>query len=245
VGAAHRAPDRRNVPGLGGGFFNGAQELAFNKNALEWGLPASFPDGTPDPFLTVAIENMGLIPTPDGTCTNDNQFHAAGITCWFSVIPTEPSDPSQWDNSHGGSAFMLETLDFYGQGDSRVAAFDWTGLGNLNSPGCFSCSNIHFGGQLFSGTEFYYGEGFRSAQKAGPIPLGNQCGAAQNPPTATPPGGCPEGKLATNGDNFTQAAQAQGQLWGSISTEFDQTFASEASPEVRQGAAYWDIGTKS
>jgi hypothetical protein len=238
-------PLNSNVPGLGGGFFNGAQELAFNKNALEWGLPATLPNGRPDPFLTVAIENMGLLPTPNGTCTSDDEFHAPGITCWYSVIPAEASDPSQWDNSHGGSGFMLDTLDYYGQGDTRIAVFDWTGLGNLNSPGCATCSGIRFGGQLFSGVEFYYGEGFLGAQKAGPIPLGNECGAAQNPPTTTPPGGCPEGGIATNGDNFTQVAQAQGQLWGAVSTEVDQTFSSESSPEVHQGGAYWVVGTSS
>ena len=67
---------------------------------------------------------------------------ATGGPCWYSVIPTEPPDASQFDNSHGGSGFMLATLDFYGAGDTRVAAFDWTGLGNLNSPGCFSCGGI-------------------------------------------------------------------------------------------------------
>ena len=102
--------------GLGGGFFNGAQEFAFNKNALERG-PACNAEiiGEPNPNFTVAIENMGLLPTPDGTCFSDNQFHhVPGITCWFSVIPAHPPDPSQYDNSHGGSGFMLEALDFYG-----------------------------------------------------------------------------------------------------------------------------------
>ena len=33
-------------------------------------------------------------------------------------------------------AFMLGSLDFYGQGDTRIAVFDWTGLANLNSPNC-------------------------------------------------------------------------------------------------------------
>ena len=28
-----------SLPGFGGGFFNGAQEFAFNKSALEQGLP--------------------------------------------------------------------------------------------------------------------------------------------------------------------------------------------------------------
>jgi hypothetical protein len=224
------------TPGIGGGGFNGAQELAFNKNAMERGEPVTLPDGQPNPKFTMALENMGTLPTPNGGCAS-----SGGVTCWFSVIPAQPPDPSQYDNSHGGSAFMLESLDFFGQGDTRIAVFDWTGLGNLNSWNCNSCAGIRFGGQLFSGVEYYYGEGQQGAQKAGPIPLGEECGAAGLSSDTS----CPEGGIATNGDNFTQASQAGGQLWGAVTTEVDQTFASESTPEVHQGAAYWVIGTNS
>jgi hypothetical protein len=229
------------TPGVGGGGFNGAQEYAFDKNALELGLPVTIANGKPDPLFNVAIENMGLLATPDGTCASDNRFNRPGITCWFSVIPTMPPDPAQYDNSHGGSGFMLDNLDYYGQGDDRIAAFDWTGLSALNSFGCAACGLVHFGGQLFSGVNFYFGEGVGAPQKAGPIPLGDECGAA-GLSTAT---SCPEGPIATNGDNFTQASQAQGQLWGALSTETDQSFAGQATPEVHQGAAFYVIGTKS
>jgi hypothetical protein len=158
------------------------------------------------------------------------------------VIPAEPPDANQWDNSHGGSAFMLESLDFYGAGDNRMAVFDWTGLGNLNSKGCASCSGIQFGGQLFSGVEPYFydfsGGTTNGAQKAGPIPLGNECGVLGGP-TAS----CAEGPIATNGDNVTQASQAQGQLWASLTTAVNQKFGSKA--EVHAGAAYWVINTNS
>ncbi len=229
------------TPGIGGGGFNGAQEFAIDKNALERGLPVTLPDGTADPLFNVAIENMGLLATPDGTCASDNRFHRAGITCWFSVIPTMPPDQAQYDNSHGGSGFMLDNLDYYGQGDNRIAAFDWTGLSALDSFGCATCGLVHFGGQLFSGVNFYFGEGVGAPQKTGPIPLGDECGAAGLSTAAS----CPEGPIATNGDNFTQASQAQGQLWGAISTETNQSFAGEPAPEVHQGAAFWVIGTKS
>jgi hypothetical protein len=237
-------PLNGSVPGIGGGAFNGAQELAFSKNAMERGLPVSFGDGSPDPAFNVAIENMGLLPTPNGTCASDDLRHEPGITCWYSVIPALPPDASQFDNSHGGSAFLLDTLDFYGQGDSRVAVFDWTGLRNLNSPGCSSCAGVRFGGQLFSGTLYYYDENFNAPQKAGPIPLGDECGAAGYSVGSPPPASCPEGEIATNGDNFTQASQAQGQLWGAISTEVSQSFGSGTSPEAHQDAAYWVIGTR-
>ncbi len=233
-------PQNPNFPGLGGGGFNGAQELAFNKNALELGWPTTYGHSKPNPNFTVAIENMGLLPTPDGTCAG-----TGGATCWYQVIPTQPPDPTQVDNSHGGSGFMLASLDFAGQGDSRIAVFDWTGLKNLNSLGCSSCSRIQFGGQLFSNVEFYYGEGFLGAQKAGPIPLGDECGAAGLSVGTPPPASCPENGIATNGDGMTQTSQAQNQLWGAISTEIDQTYLSEPTPEVHQGAAYWVIGTQS
>jgi hypothetical protein len=233
------------TPGIGGGGFNGAQEYAIDKNALEKGLPVSLGNGKPNPFFNVAIENMGTLPTPDGTCVSDNTTHHPGITCWFSVIPAMPPDPSQYDNSRGGSGFMLASLDFYGQGDNRVAAFDWTGLGGLDSPGCVFCKGLKFSGQLFSGVQPYFYD-FTVAgapQKAGPIPLGDQCGAAGLSTGNPPPASCPEGPVATNGDNFTQASQAQGQLWGAISTNVAQSF--KGSQEIHQGAAYWVIGTDS
>jgi hypothetical protein len=231
------------APGIGGGSFNGSQEFAFTKTALERGLPVTLSNGKPNPSVNVAIENLGLVPTPDGTCASDNVHHLPSITCWYQTIPAQAPDPTQYDNSHGGSGFMLSSLDFYGNGDTRFAVFDWTGLKNLNSSGCFTCGGIRFGGQLFSGVQSYYGEGFLGAQKSGPIPLGDECGPAGLSIGSPPPASCPENGIATNGDGFTQVSQAQGQVWGAISTEIDQTYSSESSPEVHQGAAYWVVGT--
>jgi hypothetical protein len=234
------------TPGIGGGFFNGAQEFAIDKNALERGLPVTEPSGTPNREFNVAIENMGTLATPDGTCSSDNTLHQPGVACWYSVIPALPPDPSQYDNSHGGSGFMLDSLDTYGQGDTRIAVFDWTGLSTLNSRGCGDCADLKFGGQLFSGADFYYfGTAAGAPQKAGPIPLGDECGAAKLSTGTTPPASCPEGVVATNGDNFTEASQAQGQLWGALSTEVSQTFSGESSPEAHEGVAYYVVGTNS
>jgi len=246
------------APGFGGGFFNGAQELAFDKNALEKGLPVSNPSGKPNQKFNVAIENMGLLPTPAGTCASDNELHEGGIACWYTVIPAQAPDPSQYDNSYGGSGFMLGTTDFYGfagglpsAGANQVAVFDWTGLSGLNSAKCSGCSSIKFGGQLFSGVNFYndptnaVGVGVLGAQKAGPIPLGDECGAAGLSVGTPPPASCPEGGLNTNDDGFFQVSQAQNQLWGAVDTAINQTFKSEAAPEQHAGAAYWVIGTRS
>jgi hypothetical protein len=240
-------PLNGSFPGFGGGFFNGAQEYAFNKNAMESGMPVLLSNGQPNPAFTVARENMGLIPTPDGTCARDNVLHEGGITCWAAVIPAQPADASQFDNSHGGSGFMVGSLDFYGfaglpsTGDNRIAAWAWTGLSALNSRGCAKCGVIRFRGQLFSGVDKYYGEGFSfGAQKTGPIPLGDECGAAGLSSLPS----CPEGGIATNGDFMTQVSQAQGQLWGGTNTEIAQTYT-RTGAEIHQGIVYWVVGTRS
>jgi hypothetical protein len=232
------------TPGFGGGSFNGAQEFAIDKNALELGLRVT-DHGIPNPAFNVAIENMGLLPTPNGSCGADDQFQLPGIACWFAAIPAHPPDPTQYDNSHGGSAFLLATLDFFNLGDSRIAIFDWTGLESLNSPSCSSCSQIQFGGQLFSKAPFYFGEGFLAGQKNGPVPLGDECGAAGLSVGSPPPASCPENGIATNGDFMTQVSQAQGQVWGATTTAIIQTFASSGTSEVHQGAVYWTFGTDS
>jgi hypothetical protein len=220
-----------SLPGIGGGFFNGAQEFAFSKNALEHGLPVQLANGQPNPAVTVARENMGLIRTPDGTCARDKVLHQGGITCWVAAIPAQPV-AGRFDNSNGGTGFMLGSLDFYGfaalatSGDNRIAAWAWTGLSALNSKGCASCNaGIRFTGQLFSGVNRYYDPetvntgGIFAPQKTGPIPLGDECGQAGLSVGSPPPASCPEGGLATNGDNLTQVSQAQGQLWAATSTQ--------------------------
>ena len=243
-----------SLPGIGGGIFNGAQELVFNKSALEQGLPTTLANGNPNPAVTVAIENMGHIPTPDGTCARDKVLHMGGITCWVAVIPGQPV-AGQFDNAHGGTGFMVGSLDFYGfvplatSGDNRTAAWAWTGLSALNSAGCATCSaSIRFTGQLFSGVDRYFNPetvatgGIFAPQKVGPIPLGDECGAAglSTLGVAT----CPEGGITTNGDNLTQVSQAQGQLWASTATQIAQTYT-RANAEIHMGAVYWVLGTNS
>jgi hypothetical protein len=228
-------------PGFGGGFFNGAQQFAFSKTALEEGMPAA--------DVTVARENMGLLKTPDGTCFSDDKYFQPGVACWFSVIPAMAPN-GHFDNSHGGSGFMLATVDFYSTGGNQLAVFDWTGLKNLNSTDCSTCWNIRFGGQLFSGVERYYNnEGLPSGtlapQKAGPIPLGDECGKAGLSAGSPPPAHCPESGLATNSDQVTQAAQGNGQLWVGVNTEVVQTYTGLAAPEQHMGVAYWVVGTSS
>jgi hypothetical protein len=179
-------------------------------------------------------------------------LHQGGITCWVAAIPAQPV-AGQFDNSHGGTGFMLGSLDFYGfeglptSGDNRIATWAWTGLSALNSNGCASCNaGIRFTGQLFSGVKRYYDPetvntgGIFAPQKTGPIPLGDECGAAGLSSAAS----CPEGGLATNGDNLTQVSQAQGQIWAATSTQVAQTYT-RANAEIHMGAVYWVLGTRS
>ena len=96
-----------SAPGFGGGFFNGAQEFAFDKNALEHGRQTTLSNGSSNTNFNVAHENMGLLATPDGTCTG-----SSGVDCWVAVIPAQPADSGQFDNHFGGTGFMLGALDF-------------------------------------------------------------------------------------------------------------------------------------
>jgi hypothetical protein len=240
-------PLSSSSPGVGGGAFNGAQEFAFDKNALEHGRRVTLSGGQPNLNFNVAIQNMGQLATPDGTCAG-----SAGVDCWAAVIPGQPADAGQFDNHNGGTGFMMDSLDFNSfagtpsAGDNRIAVWDWTGLHALNSGGCGSCNEVKFGGQVFTGTDPYYDpssatlpSGHITPQKAGPIPLGAECGAAGLSTDAA----CPEGGLATNGDFMTQVSQAQGQLWGGVTTEVNQLFASSA--EIHEGAAYFVVDTNS
>jgi hypothetical protein len=234
--------------GFGSHGFNGAQEFAFNKNSLEMGMSAN--------KVTVAYENMGkaanLYPIPA-----DNGFQPAsascfsgtyaGIVCWYQVIPAQTPDPTQFDNSHGGTGYMIATLDFFGAGDNRVAAFDWTGLSNLNSAGCSMCSGIKFGGQIITSGVQYMDEGaaclvqfggFCSLgnQETGPIPLGDNCYLIAGQISHS----CPESGIATNGDDATQASYANGELWTAVSTVVIQTFGSKS--ELHIGTTFWALG---
>jgi hypothetical protein len=226
-------------PLLTGGF-NGAQEFAINKWALENGIQPN------SPYFTIVYMNMGLLPTPDNLGCSPICSPA-----WYAVIPAQTPDPTQFDNNNGGTGFMVAALDFFGAGDNRIAIFDWTGLSSLNSYNCASCGSIKFGEQIIKGVETYMDEGFDCSatlggfcgiapQKAGPVPLGDNCQLAYSGNTQP----CPENGIATNGDDATQASYANGNIWFALSTLVSQTF-NGAPSELHVGAAYFAIGTSS
>ena len=231
--------------GLVSGGFYGAFQFAFSKADLELGHTS----------VNVAYEDMAtarnLSPIP---ANGRFQPHNLPGAYWFQVIPVQTTDPSQYDNSNGGTGFMVVGLDLFGYGDNRVGVFDWTGLSNLDSPSCASCGGIMFGGQLLTGGVTYQNEGFAcpvtdyytlstfcglAAQKAGPIPLGDNC-VAFGLNSSDGVTSCPEAGIATNGDGITQAFFSQGQIWTSVSTLVLQAYQA-GSPEIHVGAAYWGI----
>ena len=232
-------------PSYGCDQFNGAQEFAIQKSALELGFASA----------NLVHENMGTDPfiqPPDGSCDSGS---TAGVTCWYQVIPAN-SASGQFDNNYGGTGFMAATLDFNsftfgnGPGDNRAAAFYWTGLSHLNSFGCGACGLISFGGQLFTGLESYIDSGQAcpasagnpcglAAQRFGVLDDGTNCGALGLASVAS----CPEQGIATNGDGVTQASYAGGQIWLAANTLINETFG--ARSETHVGAAYFVIGTGS
>ncbi len=230
---------------LPSGLFNGAQEFAFTKSAMELGLSTS------NPSFNVAYENMGSAPNLYPIPAN-GAYQPFPLTsdAWYQVIPATSPDPSDYNNANGGTGFMVGTLDFLGAGDNRVAVFDWTQLSTLDSLSCSSCGAIAFGGQLLTGGVTYMDEGANcldnsgissfcglAPQKAGPIPLGDNCNVL--PAQTTFP--CPEGGIATNGDGATQASYSQGELWSAVSTVVNQQFG--GSSELHLGATYWGVST--
>ena len=220
--------------------FNGSQEFALQKSALESGAAT----------VNLVHENMGTDPSiqpPEGSCFNGP---TAGVTCWYQNIPANSPTDSEFDTAFGGTGFMVGSLDFVGQGDNRVAAFYWTELSNLDSAGCAGCSNITFGDQLFTGVQQYSNEGAEclasrggpcslGGQRSGTLDLGTYCKKFAGSPTPK----CPENGIATNGDGATQASYSGGQLWFAISTLVNEGFAT--GNEIHDGGAYWVVGTSS
>ena len=224
-------------PAYGCEGFNGAQELAIQKSALESGATK----------VNFAHVNMGSDPAVQVPGQNCATGPTAGATCWYQDIPASSPSDSDFDNNLGGTGFVVGSLDFTGTGDSRVAVFYWTGLSNLNSTGCSTCSQISFGGQLFTGVEPYMDEGANcpaseggscglAGQRAGTVPLGTLC-RKFGIPSATLT--CPENGIATNGDGATQASYAGGQILFAISTLVNETFG--LASEIHTGAAYWVV----
>lgn len=235
------SPSVPTCPAYGCHGFNGSQELALQKSALEAGATT----------VNMVHENMGTDPAiqpPDGSCATGS---TAGVTCWYQNIPAQSASDTEFDNSFGGTGFIVGSLDFTGTGDNRVAVFYWKGLSNLNSSDCSSCSSITFGDQLFTGVESYMDEGAScpatqggfcglAAQRAGTLDLGSYCKKlVTGVKTAT----CPENGIETIDDGATQASYVGGHLYFAISTLVNELFG--GAGELHTGGAYWIVSTAS
>jgi hypothetical protein len=244
-------PLRGPLPSSGYGSygFNGAQELAIQKKALELGYAS----------VNFVHENMGTDPyiqPPDGACYQN------GIDCWYTVIPQETTG-TQFDNNYGGTGFMAGTMDFIGwtfgtlpsdpsTGNNRIAIFYWTGLDHLNSLGCAACDQIRFGGQFFTGLDWYTDQGVAcpasqgnpcglGAQRLGTLDLGTWCATVPSSSPLAKNQPCPEGGLNTNDDGVYQLSYGGGNLWFSINTLVNELFGNRS--EIHLGAAYFVVGT--
>ncbi|HKW03740.1 MAG TPA: hypothetical protein VJN71_00450 [Nitrososphaerales archaeon] len=234
--------------GFGSNGFNGAQEFAFSKLGMEFGVSSM--------FLNVAYENMGtasnIYPIPANGAFQPAAGDCTVGLCWYEVIPAASPDPTQFNNHNGGTGYMVGSLDFFSQGDNRIAVFTWTGLSALN--GFPAKSGIMFGGQLLTTGVVYLDAGAAclassglstlcglGQQKTGKVPLGKACVAfALNGSDVK---SCPESGLATNGDGATQASYANGVVWTGVDTQVVQSFGSKT--QTRLGVTYWGVNTGS
>ena len=191
-------PLNPSAPGFGGGVFNGAQETAFNKAAFEHGLSAG------SSAFTVARENMGLIPTPNGTCSSDDTYHEGGIACSFArhsraAAGPEPVRQQSWRlRVHGRHARLLRPRW------QPAGGLGLDGPDGPQQPRLLKLLWHQLRRQLFSRRALLQPQhriqlrgGLPGSAKDGPIPLGRECGAAglssvsscrraESRPTATP-----------------------------------------------------------
>ena len=121
-------PDNGSFPGIGGGFFNGSQEFAFDKNALEQGLPVTKPSGKPNPRSTwpsriwacCRRRTEHALPTIRIIC----QASHAGIRQSRRRRPTRPSSTTVTAGRGSCSARSISTVR------------ETTGSPSLTGPAC-------------------------------------------------------------------------------------------------------------
>jgi len=214
-------------PIVGAGF-NGDHTYLISKNSLALGSSVV-------PFVYF---NIGSMPTPDGNCLTGA---TAGITCWYSINPAGSPVPSQYDNNHGGTEYALSSLDFFGTGDNRLAAWAFYNTQSLST----LHPTVHLTTSLGSGLESYANffippaNGFLAPQKDGPTPLGDLNPSYGFPHSNCPTTPCPQGPIQTNGDGmFDTVVYAQGAMWGGVNSEVSEF----GGTQTHAGVAYWVIG---
>ena len=190
---------------------------------------------------------MGPLATPDGTCARD-KAPQAGITCWVAVIPAQPADAAStttqwWHRVHAGLAGLLRLVPprppvtigsrrGTGQGFPPSTARAAQRAAPSASVGSSSPASTVTTGRTLSSLP----------QKAGPIPLGDECGAAGLSAGSPPPASCPEGGHRHQRRLHDPGLAGAGSALGTTNTELAQTYAG-ANAEIHQSVVYWVVGT--
>jgi hypothetical protein len=173
--------------------FNGAKLYAISKSALA----AAAISATPT-IPRVAYLDLGKTPTGD-----------AGGSIWYSVQPATSPSAAQFDSSNNGTEYFLSSLDFFGAGDHRIAAWSLTNTASLASTPAVTMQPP----VILSTNQWYAAPlDFGVAQQGGPRPLASYFAQAHGTPIASIE------KLNANDDRMNQVVYSNHQLWAGVNT---------------------------
>ncbi len=140
---------------------------------------------------------------------------AEGIA--YSVQPASSPDLSEAEGN--GTEYFLSALDFFNLNDNRIAVWALTNTGSLTeATPTVSLTNVVIRSEV-------YGIPPLATQKAGPYPLGQALGDAEE-------------TLNTGDDRMQQVVYADGHLWGALNT------AVRDRHNYNSGIAYFDVTPK-
>ncbi len=151
------------------------------------------------------------------------------LSLWSSLQPASPPPGDRTPEPASGVEYLMSQLDFQGNGDNRIAVWALTNTASLDSqsPDVTLQNDII---TTLSPTDTYKGPFFGVDQKAGPHPLGDQCG-------------CPEEQLNANDDRMNKPMFTNGVLWAGLNTELPpiDPNASGQAADKRAGIMYFAV----
>ncbi|MGB8646579.1 MAG: hypothetical protein WCF84_15170 [Anaerolineae bacterium] len=166
-------------------------------------------------LVNVAYWPVGQnIPTPD----------EGGI--WYTLQPAFSANTADWDNRQGGTEYLLSALDFFNQGDNRLALWAMTNTQSIHaSPINW---NLTLDGTLVSSENYIIPYDFSAQKYDGLIPFGQVYFGA----TAA-------GPIQPNDDRMNQVMYTNHILWSGVNTGLMQSF--KTGPEYHNGIAYFGV----
>jgi hypothetical protein len=183
--------------------FNGAQIYAFDKQAMITGSP------TPNIQL---IENIPLAEDKG-----------------YSIQPQTSSLPWDYDTKNEGTAYFLSALDFFGTGDSRIAAWRMTNTASLRTS-----PDVQLAVEVLDSQA--YASPSPMEQAPGPTPLRDLLADPANPLGLE---GAPFdnaiNQLNSNDDRMQQAVLTRGRLYGAVHSQM------VVDGESRTGIAWFGV----